>query len=382
MKCGKPLVLGTRFCGECGAGIAETASTIVPVPPVEPERSVAATYESVLQKKPLSAWQGVMIAAGLLVLLVGLGAVLGESATPLAGLMVLGTTVWACIDSYRIRRLYKAKDTTAHPVGLFLCMTLLWIVIFPWYLVTRSGVLAKLGTVPLPVAPPAQEASQSLSPPNADEIGPVVNYSKAYKWVGPLIAVLMVVYGMVNHNVSETFRKHLQADASWADVVKSFFTFRSGELSAATTVEAAAPQEAAAIPIGENAASAPVSSTAGACLSYGPAVVKLTGTITPKTFPGKPNFESLEKGDEPENVWILALAAPSCTNEQKNGNDTIGAEADVRELQLSLGDQQMYDRYRPLLGRMVNVTGSLDHAIPEDGHHHTLVMLSVASIEP
>ena len=198
--CGKPLPAASRFCGECGAGIAEPSLTSASASSVAPERSVAVSNESVLKKKPLSAWQGVLIAAGLLVLLVCLGAVLGESAAPLAGLIVLGTTVWACIDSYQIRRLYKAKDTTAHPVGLFLCMTLLWIIIFPGYLVTRSRVLAKLKTVPLPVAPPAQQASQSLSPPNAAEVGSLASYSKPHKWLGPLIAVLIVVYGMVNPN--------------------------------------------------------------------------------------------------------------------------------------------------------------------------------------
>jgi hypothetical protein len=225
--CGKVMASGTRFCGECGAGIPAGNVSSAPASSVATSSSVAETNATVPKKEALSVWQGVLIAVGLLVLLVGLGAALGESATPLAGLMVLGTTVWACIDSYQIRRVYKARDTTAHPVGLFLCMTLLWIVVFPGYLVTRSRVLVKLKTVPMPVAPPAQQAPQSLLPPNADEVGPVANYSKAHKWVGPLIAVVIVVYGVVNHNVSETFKRKLNADASWADVVKSFFSFGS-----------------------------------------------------------------------------------------------------------------------------------------------------------
>jgi hypothetical protein len=38
----------------------------------------------------------------------------------------------------------------------------------------------------------------------------------------------------------------------------------------------------------------------GQCLSYAPASVTLTGALTSKTFPGRPNYESIEKGDEPE----------------------------------------------------------------------------------
>ncbi|MBI5888124.1 MAG: hypothetical protein HZB82_05355 [Deltaproteobacteria bacterium] len=41
------------------------------------------------------------------------------------------------------------------------------------------------------------------------------------------------------------------------------------------------------------------------CLSYWPAKVRLTGTIVEKTFPGPPEFESIEKGDRPETRWIL-----------------------------------------------------------------------------
>ena len=125
---------------------------------------------------------------------------------------------------------------------------------------------------------------------------------------------------------------------------------------------------------------AAASSIGGTCLSYGPAVVTLKGTITPKTFPGRPNFESIERGDEPEAVWILALTESTCTSEQKVDEHTIEAEANVRELQLTIGDQQLYERYQPLLGRTVNVSGTLDHAVT--GHHHTPVILDVTGIEP
>jgi hypothetical protein len=43
------------------------------------------------------------------------------------------------------------------------------------------------------------------------------------------------------------------------------------------------------------------------CLAYEPAVVQLIGTISKKTFPGPPNYESIKKGDKPETYWVLDL---------------------------------------------------------------------------
>src|SRR5260370_20242891 len=63
--------------------------------------------------------------------------------------------------------------------------------------------------------------------------------------------------------------------------------------------------ESAATPQSALAANASASSQAGGCLSYSD-VVKLTGTITSKRFPG-----------DPESVWVVVLNAPICTNEQK-----------------------------------------------------------------
>ena len=129
-----------------------------------------------------------------------------------------------------------------------------------------------------------------------------------------------------------------------------------------------------------SAQDAPASSqVAGRCWSYSPAEVKLDGTITSKTFPAKPAFESTESSIEPERVWILVLSAPTCTNEQKADGQTQDAEAIVTEMQLLL-DQTAYDIYQPLLDKTVTVTGTLIHSFTE--HHHTPVMLSVSTIEP
>jgi hypothetical protein len=115
----------------------------------------------------------------------------------------------------------------------------------------------------------------------------------------------------------------------------------------------------------------------GQCLSYAPAAVTLVGALTSKTFPGRPNYESVEKGDEPETYWILNIAQPICTNQSQDGSHE--AAHDVSALQLLFTKPEMYQSYRSMLDTNVKVTGYLFSA--ETAHHHTPVMLQVASME-
>lgn len=109
------------------------------------------------------------------------------------------------------------------------------------------------------------------------------------------------------------------------------------------------------------------------CLAYEPAVVQLIGTIEKKTFPGPPNFESIQKGDRPETYWVLRLPDSVCT--QPSG-DNDGHRA-VTDLQLVL-TQKQYGLYRKFIGRRVNVSGKLFQAAT--GHHHTPVLMEVTGI--
>jgi hypothetical protein len=114
-----------------------------------------------------------------------------------------------------------------------------------------------------------------------------------------------------------------------------------------------------------------------ACLAYDKPVLKFEGTLKRQTFPGPPNYESVEKGDDAETVWILSLSGlPICTL-RVDGDQP--AEKSVGKMQLLI-DSDMYDKYRSLVGESVTVTGGLDHATT--GHHHTDVMLQVTNIEP
>jgi len=115
--------------------------------------------------------------------------------------------------------------------------------------------------------------------------------------------------------------------------------------------------------------------SAQGCLSYETDGVKLTGTISKKTFPGPPNYESIKKGDTPETYWVLHLDKPACTTASSD-ND---AEANVTDLQLIL-TQKQYALYRKFVGgkSRVTITGKLSHAMT--GHHHTPVMMEVTVI--
>ena len=79
----------------------------------------------------------------------------------------------------------------------------------------------------LPVAPLTQEAVQAPSPslsiPNGVE--PSARPSKVVTWLKVVVVLLLILDGLLNPNVAEALRKKAQAEASTADVVKSFFVF-------------------------------------------------------------------------------------------------------------------------------------------------------------
>jgi len=112
-----------------------------------------------------------------------------------------------------------------------------------------------------------------------------------------------------------------------------------------------------------------------ACLSYEPAVVTLTGTVTSKTYPGPPNFESIRAGDEPETYWLLALLHPVCVNQGEPGDLINEAKKNIRRIQLVFNDEEAYKKYRRLLGTRIVATGMLYASF--SGHHKTPVLLRV-----
>ena len=109
---------------------------------------------------------------------------------------------------------------------------------------------------------------------------------------------------------------------------------------------------------------------AAQCLDYEPEVVTLRGSLVRETHPGRPNYESIQNGDEAEVIWVLHLADEVCVN----AADELNAEAhQVTRVQLVLKAEQ-YEKYRDLLGHQVEVVGQLFQA--HTGHHHTTLLLT------
>src|SRR5215831_7668862 len=124
--------------------------------------------------------------------------------------------------------------------------------------------------------------------------------------------------------------------------------------------------------------SARQNTTQSTCLSYGPAIVTLNGTLVRRTFPGPPNYESVKKGDEPETYWFLDLPESICVNEDKAQPDLNPKQSGIHEIQLVLQPEQ-YQQRKGMVGRKVLATGTLfgEHT----GHHHTPVILAVRTLE-
>src|SRR4051812_46815684 len=69
---------------------------------------------------------------------------------------------------------------------------------------------------------------------------------------------------------------------------------------------------------------------------YEPEQVTLSGVIRRQVFPGRPNYEDVSKGDEPEVYWILELSTPMDVIRNTDA-DIDAMERGVRATQLVFG---------------------------------------------
>jgi Domain of unknown function (DUF4431) len=112
-------------------------------------------------------------------------------------------------------------------------------------------------------------------------------------------------------------------------------------------------------------------------LNYEPVKVNLVGTFRLEGFPGRPNYESIEKGDEKETYWILQLDHPIDVV-VTDRNDPLQLPAkNVRRVQLFL-NQEQYKQYRGFLNEHICAGGVLFHG--HTGHHHTEVLLNIQQL--
>lgn len=98
----------------------------------------------------MRVFRNILIAVGLLVGAVALSIVINVlippgpgssgSTTAVVWLMILGTSVWAAINSHQLEfRSYKTSMDN-HPVTIFVVHLLFWIIAFPWFLTVRARI--------------------------------------------------------------------------------------------------------------------------------------------------------------------------------------------------------------------------------------------------
>jgi len=114
---------------------------------------------------------------------------------------------------------------------------------------------------------------------------------------------------------------------------------------------------------------------ATAMYHYTPAISELRGTIERQAFPGRPNYESMEHGDEMERGWYLRLRSPiEVVFDQKTSDGNAETERGVKIIQITWSDDSLDAKIRQ--GGLVTLKGNLFHRW--NGHHHTRVLLDVS----
>jgi hypothetical protein len=106
------------------------------------------------------------------------------------------------------------------------------------------------------------------------------------------------------------------------------------------------------------------------CYEYGRDTVELRGQVVRRVYPGRPNYESIKQGDEPDTVYVLRLASPLCTVASPEGE----AQIDVREVQLdfSAADARAV---KAMNRQVVKIHGVLEEWA--FGWHHLPVLLEI-----
>ena len=89
----------------------------------------------------MKTWIAILFTFGLLVVCMVIDIL---TRFPVTWIMVLGTALWAAIDSSKIQLKRYKSGISYGPVALFFACALLWIVGFPWYLSMRYKI--KTGT--------------------------------------------------------------------------------------------------------------------------------------------------------------------------------------------------------------------------------------------
>ena len=114
------------------------------------------------------------------------------------------------------------------------------------------------------------------------------------------------------------------------------------------------------------------------CLKFEPAVESITGKLVKRTFAGPPEYQSVEKGDMPEVVYLLELVNPICfygtPGDELNSQDVAG----VAIVQVGPTDEDWLS-FKKLAGKRVKAVGTFLTA--HTAHHRAPVLMNVTRLE-
>ena len=107
--------------------------------------------------------------------------------------------------------------------------------------------------------------------------------------------------------------------------------------------------------------------------------VELTGKIWRETFPGPPNYKSIEDGDKPQTYWILTTEEPHCGKaySMESGN-VYKLNGSFNRFQLVLSGKE-YEKNQSLVFNRATVKGQLFSAYT--GHHKTKMLIKVEELQ-
>jgi hypothetical protein len=108
-------------------------------------------------------------------------------------------------------------------------------------------------------------------------------------------------------------------------------------------------------------------------------IVGVIGALSRQTFAGPPNYESVDRGDQAETVWILTVREPIafCALGAAEGKShPVGS---VSRFQLVLNEQQR-GLPQSLIARYALVRGRI--FLGHTGHHHTAALIEVTDVRP
>ncbi len=102
------------------------------------------------------------------------------------------------------------------------------------------------------------------------------------------------------------------------------------------------------------------------CISVDGSVLNVTGVLSKQTFPGPPNYESIENGDKAETHWLVSTDEEYCVND---------SEKLISKFQLVF---KLGVKFTPIEHAVHRVNGVTFMGL--SGHHHTPILLEVSGL--